>query len=892
MNSKSTLSFPRVLPIALLIASLNTFSLRATVLFQDDFLTGWTVVQPQGEYFGGALRWEYDLTNAAIAEQSNVYTDDALNSPSAIAPMLINDTVTGASFTYTARLTAGDDDGFGLIFGFQDEENFYRVTFSRQATAGRALGYPWIGTTVDRKTNSATVTLFGPPNSFTNTANRPFDVSIAVDAFNRLTLKVVDNPLVTPVTKVLVNSQPLPTAAYGKVGVFTWGMSGGTPPGFRIQNLNLSPLALTGSLNSTTNWTAVIPPRAVGSGTTQNGAPNWVVTARDNGPTGMMEEMGDCFQGNDAAGLVDFTGPTLVAGSDTWSNYVVAARIIPFDDDAQGLVLRYRNPSNFYRIVLRSQVSAIGPQPGLSIQKNVNRVYTEVYHDSPAKYSPVAGVPYDLVAQMNGNTLSVLLVADPESAAQVYRYGPFTATGVDTGKVGLVSWAMSRTDFGCISVQDGASLYVSSPFGTPSPGRGLASHAPGTVVNAFVGPATVTPGTRRAATGWIGAGSVPASGVGTNVSFTLNTFSELHWQWQTEYRLSVTNNPGGTVSFPPGDWFLQGATVTVVAQPNTGFAFAGWTGDSLSTSPTLNLTMSQPYTLTANFIAERDGDGLPDAWELAYFGDLSATPDEDPDGDGRSNLEEYENGTNPRVADILRIEKLQLAGDAGTLTVSNNTGTRYDVARAITLPGNWATIGALQFGSSYTSALPASDKAFWRLSQPARPVDVPPFVAGSWTLAVLPDTQIYSESYPELFKDQTRWIVANKDRYNIEYVLHLGDIVNVPTALNQWTNAKAAISLLDGQIPHALATGNHDHGTSSVASDRTTVLNNYFPVSNYLSWPTFGGTCRPIGSKTAIIYSAPTEWIGSSFRWSGDRATRPSVGRTKSSQIIRIGRRY
>ena len=138
MNPKSTSSFQPVLRISLLIAFLSALSLRATVLFQDDFLTGWTVVQPQGEYFGGPLRWDYDLTNAAIGEQSNVYTDDALNSPSAIAPMLINDTVTGASFTYAARLTAGDDDGFGLIFGFQDEASFYRVTFSRQATAGRA----------------------------------------------------------------------------------------------------------------------------------------------------------------------------------------------------------------------------------------------------------------------------------------------------------------------------------------------------------------------------------------------------------------------------------------------------------------------------------------------------------------------------------------------------------------------------------------------------------------------------------------------------------------------------------------------------------------------------------------------------------------------------------
>ena len=104
----------------------------------------------------------------------------------------------------------------------------------------------------------------------------------------------------------------------------------------------------------------------------------------------------------------------------------------------------YRRPAlesanaspNFCRIALRAQVSVTGPPPGLSIQKNVNRVYSEVYRDNPVKYSPVSGVPYDLVAQVATNTLEVLLVADPEGAAQVYSYGPFDVSGVLAGKVG------------------------------------------------------------------------------------------------------------------------------------------------------------------------------------------------------------------------------------------------------------------------------------------------------------------------------------------------------------------------------------------------------------------------------------------------------------------------
>ena len=855
-----------------LVALAATSVAMGEILFHEDFnFTGWTVVQPPALYLDGPLRWEFDVGTGAFVERSNIYTDAATFSPTAIAPMLINDTVAGSSFTFSARLTAGDDDGFGLIFGYQNPTNFYRVTFARQARTG---GFPWQAWVVERNVNGTVTRLFGYGTvgyvqSFINTANRLFDVTISVDAQNRLTLTVVDNPTGTPVNHTLVSNQLLLSPAGGRVGLFTWGMSGGTPPGFRIQNLNLTPTPLTGSLP--TNWTSVIPPRAVGSSTTIFGAPLWSLTAGPAGPSGRLEETGNCYSGDDAAGQVDFTGATLVAGSESWSNYVVAARIMPSDDDAHGFVLRYRNPSNFYRIVLRSQVSATGPPPGLSIQKNMNRVYTEVYRDNGMNFSPASGVPYDLVAQIATNTLELFVVTDPEGAAQVYSYGPFTVSGVNTGKVGLVSWAMAQTEVDWVSVQDGAVLYVSSSFGSPSPGRGLNSFAAGQTVNAFVGTATNEPGIRHTPGGWTGSGSVPASGTGTNISFQINTFSRLHWQWLTEYQLSISNTPGGTVTYPPGDWFAAGTNVTISAQPNPGYAFAGWQGDLQSTAQTLNFTMTQPYHLLAAFTADSDGDGLPDGWEETYFGagNLSATAEGDPDGDGRTNAQEHAAGTNPLVADILRIEKLELAGNTGRLTISNSRAIRYNVEQTITLPANWATIGTLQNGSVYTSSVPPGAGAYWRLSQPAHPGTVPPFVPGSWTLAVLPDTQIYSQNYPELFKDQCRWIVANKERFNIKYVLHLGDIVNVPTDLTQWANAKAAISLMDGFVPYALATGNHDHGTSGVGSDRTTLVNNYFPVSNYVAWPTFGGTWQAnrIENSYHLFSAGGVDWIIFALEW-------------------------
>ena len=61
----------------------------------------------------------------------------------------------------------------------------------------------------------------------------------------------------------------------------------------------------------------------------------------------------------------------------------------------------------------------------------------------------------------------------------------------------------------------------------------------------------------------------------------------------------------------------------------------------------------------------------------------------------------------------------------------------------------------------------------------------PDFVPGSFTLAVLPDTQHYCESHPRHFLNQTQWIADNAARYNIQHVLHLGDITNRNTR-DQW----------------------------------------------------------------------------------------------------------
>jgi hypothetical protein len=50
------------------------------------------------------------------------------------------------------------------------------------------------------------------------------------------------------------------------------------------------------------------------------------------------------------------------------------------------------------------------------------------------------------------------------------------------------------------------------------------------------------------------------------------------------------------------------------------------------------------------------------------------------------------------------------------------------------------------------------------------------------------------------------------------------------------------MNVLDDRLPYFLVAGNHDYSEGGTCADRTTLLNDYFPVSKFRSSPNFGGT--------------------------------------------------
>ncbi len=148
------------------------------------------------------------------------------------------------------------------------------------------------------------------------------------------------------------------------------------------------------------------------------------------------------------------------------------------------------------------------------------------------------------------------------------------------------------------------------------------------------------------------------------------------------------------------------------------------------------------------------------------------------------------------------------------------------------------------------------------------PRKVREYVPGSWTLVLLPDTQVYSLRYPGLFLSQTSWIVQNRERLDLKCVLQLGDITNNNT-VREWENARSALTLMDGKVPYVFCPGNHDYGPSGDASTRDTRMNEYLPYSSYVNRPTFGGAMEKGKMDNTYQYfeAGGHQWIVIALEW-------------------------
>lgn len=119
---------------------------------------------------------------------------------------------------------------------------------------------------------------------------------------------------------------------------------------------------------------------------------------------------------------------------------------------------------------------------------------------------------------------------------------------------------------------------------------------------------------------------------------------------------------------------------------------------------------------------------------------------------------------------------------------------------------------------------------------------LPPASSDAFTIAVLPDTQIYPDHYPELFYAQTQFLRAHARQLGIAAVVHVGDVTN-HNQPSEWEVARRAFADIDAaSLPLVVVTGNHDLGPKGAANSRVTGLDDIRQVQPAHSALGFLGT--------------------------------------------------
>ena len=126
-------------------------------------------------------------------------------------------------------------------------------------------------------------------------------------------------------------------------------------------------------------------------------------------------------------------------------------------------------------------------------------------------------------------------------------------------------------------------------------------------------------------------------------------------------------------------------------------------------------------------------------------------------------------------------------------------------------------------------------------------VDLDLEVKGDYSFALIPDTQFLScdyvlgGDYTEFLDATYGWFRDNAARFNLQCVIHLGDMSQQDKP-EEWKLMADYFNTLDGIVPYALVPGNHDYANMNTNDKNGTGnFNAAFDYDKIAAWDSFGG---------------------------------------------------
>ncbi len=321
-------------------------------------------------------RWRLSLHNPTLMETANTIPlpgeqTSTVTETGNYAPMLLiqDGYTTPSTYDLNATMRTNDDDLLGLVFGYQDSDNYFRVGL-RQQSPGSYGGTTGLSV---QKVSGGTVTQITPNGTGAGTAvitqpmidtREAFDVRVAVNGANY---------------EVFFNNTSIATGsdaalAAGKIGIQSWAQQTDaqlvTPYwGTEVESVSVKQGANTlyqHSFNSRpVAWRQLIMTNNGGVSTAGPFTSDAASSADDRGNFGNVIGHPWIFEQNNGyvnatAGNYDFIGPAVVvdeAGSAAFTDYELRTRIGAGDNDGLGVLVRVQDDSNFYRVTFANQAT-------------------------------------------------------------------------------------------------------------------------------------------------------------------------------------------------------------------------------------------------------------------------------------------------------------------------------------------------------------------------------------------------------------------------------------------------------------------------------------------------------------------------------------------------------
>jgi hypothetical protein len=391
---------------------------------------------------------------SGATNHAGTYEPDVLVKDAFLAP---------ASYEYTARMRTNDDDIVGIVWNYQDPDNYFRAGIRTQA-AGSFGGTQGVSI---QKIVGGVLTQIAPavvgPGAATPitqpmiNSRTPFDLKVVVNGpsydlqFNGASIYSGTDP---------------DLVAGRKVGFQSWAQLSDTDenpdPLFYGTEIESATVASGGNtvfsesfVSRPHQWRQVVMSNSAGS--TANSP-----SKGDLGNFGNAINDPWIFQNSNGfrnatatAPNIDFIGPAVVIdepGAASLTDYEMQVRLGTNDNDGFGVLVRAQDDNNFYRVNFHVDPQAIGtarPPLGMSVQKVRNGVWSELFKETSPQFmyapgtpgqTPATGLPmFDLSVRAIGNTLDIEVM---DHLGNSFLY-PTIIDAMDpilAGSVGLHTW--------------------------------------------------------------------------------------------------------------------------------------------------------------------------------------------------------------------------------------------------------------------------------------------------------------------------------------------------------------------------------------------------------------------------------------------------------------------